>query len=201
MRLRLQMPKNEEIGLFQRAHRLELAARVSLQLPGSAGCSDSAPGPRCTGGRFPTLAMGFSSSGGEEEKNIWVLGLGFYLWALLTSLRDPAKEIFWMLQELFAGLGSSLRGQHPPEGSSLSPSCPCSTPRAQQSKDQKEKQRLNSWFLSLEQGTFLSVLTRNFVGCASARRNVLIVPPTAFILNFFYRSRGGKSQGLYSTEI
>lgn len=91
MRLRLQMPKNEEIGLFQRAHRLELAARVSLQLPGSAGCSDSAPGPRCTGGRFPTLAMGFSSSGGEEEKNIWVLGLGFYLWALLTSLIQPKK--------------------------------------------------------------------------------------------------------------
>lgn len=124
-----------------------------------------------------------------------ILPLGF------ADISHPAKEIFWMLQELFAGLGSSLRGQHPPEGSSLSPSCPCSTPRAQQSKDQKEKQRLNSWFLSLEQGTFLSVLTRNFVGCASARRNVLIVPPTAFILNFFYRSRGGKSQGLYSTEI
>lgn len=50
----------------------------------------------------------------------------------------------------------------------------CSTPRAQQSEDQKENQRLNSWFLSLEQGTFLSVLRRNFVGCASARRNVLI---------------------------
>lgn len=50
----------------------------------------------------------------------------------------------------------------------------CSTPRAQQSEDQKEKQRLNLWFLSLEQGTFLSVLRRNFVGCVSARRNVLI---------------------------
>lgn len=70
------MPTDEEIGLFQRAHSLEAATRVRLQLPGSAGCSDSAPGPRYKGARFPTLAMGFSSSGGEEAGPFPHLGLG-----------------------------------------------------------------------------------------------------------------------------
>lgn len=39
------------------------------------------------------------------------------------------------------------------------------------------------------------------MGCTKAMRSILIILLLNFIPKFFYSSRGGKFQGIYSTEI